>query len=155
MVLDLCSCSISTIDDIIQLEICILVLDPIAITTLELALCCEQSWMAYGSKEVVFRKHFIIIKAFIWEESTHWKVDSCIYSFWIVVSTIMLKHNDQYNQVGVNTCGPFWCFELLQFLQSLLSICSVSKTQFSKSFKDIDGLSRGKDNIISMKLVFL
>ncbi len=46
-------------------------------------------------------------------------------------------------------------FELLQFFQSLLSIDSVPKSGFSKSFKDIDDLSWGKGNIFSMKFVFV
>ncbi len=159
MKLDLCSCSISTIDEIIQLGICVVVYDPITITTLDLVLCCEVSWsfiswffLAYGSKEVLFCRHFIIIKALIWDESTHWEVDSSIK---IVVPTITLKHNDNYVRVGVNTCGHFLCVWIIIFLQSLSSICSVPKSQFSNSFKDIDDLSWEKGNIISMKSAFV
>ncbi len=64
--------------------------------------------------------------------------------------------------IMVNTSGWVWIlvvtsdmFELLQFLQSLLSICSIPKSQFSKPFKDIDGLSWRKCNIISMKSTFV
>ncbi len=70
------------------------------------------SWffMANDSKEVVFHSRFNIFKALIQDESINWKVDSCIYSPCLVVDVLMmLKHNDQYVQVGVNTCGHFCC----------------------------------------------
>jgi hypothetical protein len=62
--------------------------------------------MANGSKEVVFCIRINIIKALIQDESINWKVDWCIYSPLFVVDVLMmLKHNDQYFQVGVKTFG--------------------------------------------------
>ncbi len=43
MVLDLCLCSVSLIDEIIWIKICVIVFDPMIITILDLALCCVVS----------------------------------------------------------------------------------------------------------------
>ncbi len=163
MVLDLCLCSIFLIDEIIWIQICVVVFDPMIITILDLALCCVVSvsffswfFMANGSKEVVFCSRFNIIKALIWDESINWKVDLCIYSPWFVVDVLMtLKRNDQYVRVGVNTCGHFWCVWIIKFGQSLSSIFSIPKSRWINSFKDIDDVFWGKLNIISVKSMFV
>ncbi len=51
MVLNLCSCSISTIDEIIQLKICVIVFDPITITPpliLHCAVKCPEVLFLYS-----------------------------------------------------------------------------------------------------------
>ena len=163
MVLDLCLCSISLIDEIIQHEICVVIFDPMIITIYDLALCCVvskrfSSWffMANGSKEVVFRRRFNIIKALIWDKSINWKVDFCIS-----LCGLLLMYSWRLS-IMINTSGWVWILvvtsdvsELLQFAQSLSSNCSIPKSQWIKSFKDIEDLSWGKLNIISIKFTFV
>ncbi len=162
MVLELCLCSISLIDEIIWLEICVVIFDPMIITILDLALCCVVSGsFIFDSlwQMAAKRLYSVVVLTF----SRPWFGTNPLIGKLTCVYTLpgLLLMYSWCLSIMINMSGWVWILvvtsdvsELLQFAQSLSSNCSIPKSRWINSFKDICDLSWGKLNIISVKSAF-